>query len=99
MKSIYKEFNFGLGETIDMLRAQVNEFASREIAPLAQQTDVENAFPNTLWKKFGDMGLLGVTAEEQYGGINMGYLAHVVAMEEISRASASIGLSLSLIHI
>ena len=93
MKSIYNEFNFGLGETIDMLRAQVNEFASREIAPIAQQTDVENAFPNDLWKKFGDMGLLGVTAEEQYGGINMGYLAHVVAMEEISRASASIGLS------
>ncbi len=93
MKSIYNEFNFGLGETIDMLRAQVNEFASREIAPIAQKTDVDNAFPNELWKKFGDMGLLGVTAEEEYGGINMGYLAHVICMEEISRASASIGLS------
>ena len=93
MKSIYSELNFGLGETIDMMRAQVNEFASREIAPLADATDKENAFPNQLWKKFGDMGLLGVTAEEEYGGTNMGYLAHVIAMEEISRASASIGLS------
>lgn len=93
MKSIYSELNFGLGETIDMMREQVNEFASREIAPLAEATDKENAFPNQLWKKFGDMGLLGVTAEEEYGGTNMGYLAHVVAMEEISRASASIGLS------
>ena len=93
MKSIYNEFNFGLGETIDMLRAQVNEFATREIAPIAQKTDVENAFPNELWKKFADMGLLGVTAEEEYGGIDMGYLAHVICVEEISRASASIGLS------
>jgi len=93
MRSNYNEFNFGLGETIDMLRAQVNEFATREIAPLAKETDNGNAFPNQLWKKFGDMGLLGVTAEEEYGGINMGYLAHAVAMEEISRASASIGLS------
>ncbi len=93
MKSIYNELNFGLGETIDMMRAQINEFATREIAPLAEATDKDNAFPNHLWKKFGDMGLLGVTAEEEYGGINMGYLAHVIAMEEISRASASIGLS------
>ena len=93
MKSIYHELNFGLGETIDMLREQVNEFASREIAPLAEATDKENAFPNQLWKKMGDMGLLGITAEEEYGGTNMGYVAHVIAMEEISRASASIGLS------
>ena len=93
MKSIYRELNFGLGETIDMMREQVNGFAASEIAPLAEATDKENAFPNQLWKKFGDMGLLGVTAEEEYGGTNMGYLAHVVAMEEISRASASIGLS------
>ena len=93
MKSIYRELNFGLGETIDMMREQVNGFAASEIAPLAEATDKDNAFPNQLWKKFGDMGLLGVTAEEEYGGTNMGYLAHVVAMEEISRASASIGLS------
>lgn len=93
MKSHYHSLNFGLGQTIDMLREQVNEFARREIAPLADATDKENQFPNALWKKLGDMGLLGITAEEQYGGTNMGYLAHVIAMEEISRASASIGLS------
>ncbi|WP_396587051.1 isovaleryl-CoA dehydrogenase [Bermanella sp. R86510] len=93
MNSQYSELNFGLGETIDMLRAQVNDFARKEIAPIAEQTDKENAFPNNLWKKMGDMGLLGITAEETYGGTNMGYLAHVIAMEEISRASASIGLS------
>ena len=93
MKSTYHQFNFGLGETLDMLREQVNEFASREIAPLAQQADKDNGFPNQLWKKMGDMGLLGITAEEAYGGTNMGYMAHVIAMEEISRASAGIGLS------
>ena len=65
MKSIYSELNFGLGETVDMLRAQVNEFATREIAPIAEATDKENQFPNHLWKKMGDMGLLGITAEEE----------------------------------
>ena len=93
MKSQYSEFNFGLGETLDMLRGQINGFAASEIAPRAEDIDRENLFPNDLWKKFGDMGLLGITADEAYGGSGMGYLAHVVAMEEISRASASVGLS------
>ena len=87
------EFNFGLGETIDMLRDQVNGFVQSELAPIAAEVDKENRFPNEMWKRFGDQGLLGITAEEEYGGANMGYLAHVVAMEEISRASASVGLS------
>jgi isovaleryl-CoA dehydrogenase len=91
--STYQELNFGHGETINMLRASVNAFAAKEIVPLADQTDKENAFPNQLWKKFGDMGLLGMTVSEEFGGSNMGYLAHTIAMEEISRASASIGLS------
>ena len=92
-KSTYLELNFGHGETIDMLRESVNAFSAQEIVPLADQTDKENAFPNQLWKKFGDMGLLGMTVSEEFGGTNMGYLAHTIAMEEISRASASIGLS------
>ncbi|HEY9545148.1 MAG TPA: isovaleryl-CoA dehydrogenase [Solimonas sp.] len=85
--------DFALGEDIDQLREAVQEFARREIAPLAAQTDRDNAFPNALWPKLGELGVLGLTAEEAYGGTPMGYLAHVVAMEEISRASASIGLS------
>lgn len=93
MRVNYRQLNFGLGETIDMLREQVNHFAAAEIAPLADQVDRENAFPNELWPKLGDMGLLGMTVSEEYGGSDMGYLAHVVAMEEISRASASVGLS------
>lgn len=92
-QSTYHELNFGHGETIDMLRQSVNAFAAQEIVPIADQTDKENAFPNQLWKKFGDMGLLGMTVSEEFGGTNMGYLAHTIAMEEISRASASIGLS------
>jgi len=86
-------FDFGLGETIDALRDAVREFAQARIAPLAEATDRDNQFPNQLWPELGEMGLLGLTVEEDYGGTNMGYLAHVVAMEEISRASASIGLS------
>ena len=82
-----------LGETYDLLRDSVYQFASREIAPIAAQMDIDNAFPHPLWKKLGDMGLLGITASEEYGGANMGYLAHAIAMEEISRASASVGLS------
>ncbi|MAC45918.1 MAG: acyl-CoA dehydrogenase [Oceanospirillum sp.] len=93
MKSIYKEFNFDLGEIYDMLREQVNRFAAEEIAPRAEQIDADNEFPNELWRKFGDMGLLGITVPEEFGGSDMGYLAHVIAMEEISRASASVGLS------
>jgi isovaleryl-CoA dehydrogenase len=85
--------DFDLGETADMLRAQVAAFAADEIAPLAAETDRSNAFPMHLWRKMGEVGLLGVTVEEEYGGAGMGYLEHVVAMEEISRASASVGLS------
>ncbi|MES9903334.1 MAG: isovaleryl-CoA dehydrogenase [Sedimenticola sp.] len=85
--------NFDLGETVEMLRDAVREFAAAEIAPLAVEIDKNNEFPNHLWKELGDMGLLGVTVEEAYGGSDMGYLAHIVAVEEISRASASVGLS------
>jgi isovaleryl-CoA dehydrogenase len=84
---------FAHGETIDMLRASVQAFARKEIAPRAAQIDQANEFPADLWKKFGALGLLGVTVEEEYGGTAMGYLAHIVAMEEISRASAAVGLS------
>ena len=93
MNAVYPTLNFDLGEDIDMLRDQIYAFAQAEIAPLAEQADIDNAFPNQLWPQLGDMGLLGVTVPEQYGGADMGYLAHVVAMEEISRASAGIGLS------
>ena len=93
MTTHYPTLNFDLGEDIDMLREHVHQFALNEIAPLASQADEENAFPNQLWPKLGDMGLLGVTVSEQYGGSEMGYLAHTVAMEEISRASAGIALS------
>ena len=82
-----------LGETYDLLRDSVFQFARTEIAPLAAQIDESNTFPNALWKKFGEMGLLGITVSDEYGGANMGYLAHAIAMEEISRASASVGLS------
>ncbi|MCC4593752.1 isovaleryl-CoA dehydrogenase [Xanthomonas campestris pv. cannae] len=85
--------NFELGEEIDLLRDSVAAFAAREIAPLAEQADRDNAFPAPLWRKLGEQGLLGLTVEEEYGGSAMGYLAHVVAMEEISRACGAIGLS------
>uniref|UniRef100_E6XI98 Isovaleryl-CoA dehydrogenase, mitochondrial n=1 Tax=Shewanella putrefaciens (strain 200) TaxID=399804 RepID=E6XI98_SHEP2 len=93
MNSLYTSLNFGLGEDVDMLRDAVQDFAANEIAPIAAKVDHDNAFPNELWPVLGGMGLLGVTVPEEFGGANMGYLAHVVAMEEISRASASIGLS------
>ncbi|UUM32402.1 isovaleryl-CoA dehydrogenase [Vibrio japonicus] len=93
MLAQYIPLNFGLGESIDMLRDHVNAFARDNIAPIADQIDLDNQFPNPLWPLLGEMGLLGVTIGEQYGGAEMGYLAHVVAMEEISRASASVGLS------
>jgi isovaleryl-CoA dehydrogenase len=93
MISNYKTLNFDLGETVDMIREQVNAFARDEIAPRAEQIDHDNEFPGDLWRKFGDLGLLGITVDEQYGGSGLGYLEHVVAMEEISRASASVALS------
>ena len=89
----YPSLNFDLGETTDLLRDAVQAFAQEEIAPLAAEIDRSNEFPNALWPKLGDMGLLGITVPETYGGSDMGYLAHIVAMEEISRASASVGLS------
>jgi len=93
MNTPYPTLNFDLGEDIDMLRNSVYQFCQKEIAPRASEIDEKNEFPMDLWRKFGDLGLLGVTVSEQYGGSDMGYLAHLVAAEEISRASASVGLS------
>jgi len=93
INSDYPGLNFNLGETAEMLRESVHDFAQAEIAPLAAEIDRTNEFPAHLWRKCGDMGLLGITVEGDYGGAGMGYLEHVVAMEEISRASASVGLS------
>lgn len=89
----YPTLNFGLGEDADMLRQSVSGFAATEIAPRAADIDRDNDFPKDLWRKMGDMGLLGITVREEYGGAAMGYLEHCVAMEEVSRASASVGLS------
>jgi len=93
MISTFSSLNYNLGETVDMIRDQVNAFARDEIAPRAAQIDIDNEFPNDLWRKFGDLGLLGMTVEEEYGGSGLGYVEHVIAMQEISRASASVGLS------
>ncbi len=89
----YPSLRFDLGETAEMLRASVRAFAASEIAPRADAIDQANDFPSDLWRKFGDLGLLGITVEEEFGGAGMGYTEHVVAMEEISRASAAVGLS------
>ena len=86
-------FNFGLGEDVDALRATTQQFSQDRIAPRAADIDRTNEFPRDLWPEMGELGLLGITANEEYGGAGMGYLAHCVAMEEISRASASVGLS------
>ncbi len=84
-------FDFGLGETIEMLRESTWAFAQKEVAPLAAEVDRTNTFPRALWPKLGELGLLGITVEPEYGGVAMGYLAHCVAMEELSRASAAVG--------
>jgi isovaleryl-CoA dehydrogenase len=89
----WRDLNFDLGDTVDMLRDSVRNFADNEIAPRAAEIDRDNVFPADLWRKLGNLGVLGITVEEEFGGSGLGYLAHVVAMEEISRASASVGLS------
>src|SRR5947208_10673711 len=86
-------FNFDLGETADAIRETVRDFSTHEIAPRAAEIDRSNQFPRDLWPKLGDLGLHGITVEEEYGGSGLGYLEHCIAMEEISRASAAVGLS------
>ena len=85
--------NHDLGETIDLVRESVRQFTTSEIAPRADEIDQTNEFPRDLWPRLGDLGLLGVTASGEYGGAGLGYLAHTVVMEEVSRGSASVGLS------
>jgi isovaleryl-CoA dehydrogenase len=87
------DFDFGLGEELDEVRSQVRRFARERIAPRAQQIDHSNEFPRDLWPELGDAGLLGITVPDRWGGANLGYLAHIIVMEEISRASGSVGLS------
>ena len=89
----FKELDFDLGKDIEVLKDSIQEFCKREIAPLAEDIDKKNDFPSHLWKKMGELGLLGITAEEKYGGSGLGYTEHVIAMQEISKASASVGLS------
>ncbi len=90
---LQQPFNFDHGEELDLLREVVRDFSQAEIAPLAADIDRQNAFPNQLWRKMGELGLLGITVSEEYGGSGLGYLAHILAMQQISRASASVGLS------
>src|ERR1700729_81170 len=89
----HRMFNFDLGETADAIRETVHDFSSHEIAPRAAEIDKSNQFPRDLWPKIGALGLHGITVEEEYGGSGLGYLEHCIAMEEISRASAAVGLS------
>jgi len=89
----YPTLDFDLGEVADMLRGTAQSFTADEIAPLAAEIDSSNEFPRQLWPKLGELGLLGITVDEEYGGAGMGYLEHCVAMEEISRGSGSVGLS------
>src|SRR5882672_108922 len=89
----YPTLDFDLGDTADMLRDTVRSFSSDKIAPIADEIDKTNTFPRHLWPQLGELGLLGITVEEEYGGTGLGYLEHCLAVEEISRASASVGLS------
>ena len=93
IRNIPENFNFNLGEEIDAMQESLRLFCEKEISPLANEIDKKNDFPSHLWKKLGSMGLLGITVEEDYGGSGLGYLEHTIAMQEISRASASVGLS------
>ena len=93
ISNAYPSLNFDLGETADQLRDTVRSFAANEIAPIAAEIDTTNQFPRHLWPKMGALGLHGITVEEEWGGSGLGYLEHCVAMEEVSRASASVGLS------
>src|SRR6478735_8001353 len=93
LRNAAKPFDFALGETADMLRETVRDFASEKLAPLADKIDKEDWFPRQLWPEMGALGLHGITVEEEWGGSGLGYLEHCVAMEEVSRASASVGLS------
>src|SRR5689334_2364035 len=86
-------FDFGLGETADALRDQVQRFSSEQVAPIAAELDKTDRFPRELWPRMGELGLHGITVEEEYGGSGLGYLEHVIAVEEVSRASAAVGLS------
>ena len=88
-----EDFNFNLGDTADMIRESVASFSQNEIAPRAAEIDKKDDFPADLWKKMGDLGILGITVEEKWGGSGLGYLEHTVCIEEVSRASASVGLS------
>jgi isovaleryl-CoA dehydrogenase len=89
----YREFNFGLGEVIDTVRDQVRRFAEERLAPRANEIDRSNVFPRDLWPELGELGFLGMTVPAEHGGAGLGYLAHIIAMEELSRASAAVGLS------
>ena len=91
--NVIQDFDFNLGDTVDLLRESIKDFSNKEIALISSDIDKNNDFPQELWKKMGNMGLLGITVEEKYGGSGLGYIEHVVAMEEISRGSASVGLS------
>ena len=91
--STLPDFDFGFGATVQQLRDSVAHFCAKELAPRAAQIDKDNEFPRDLWTKLGDLGVHGMTVDPAYGGVDMGYLAHTVVMEEISRASASVGLS------
>ena len=90
LANAFRGLNFDLGETADALRDSVERFTANDITPRADDIDKTNKFPRDLWPKLGDMGLLGITVEEDYGGAGLGYVAHVVAMEEISRASGAL---------